>query len=104
MIFFFFSLYLKELMFTYPKDYILSAIDMEKNLGLSDYFDLNDCFNILFCARSWAGKGVFINALFAKDIIHRTPIENIVIFSPTFPSDESFAALRNTLKINLTDE
>jgi hypothetical protein len=86
-----------SLISTYPETYIPSQFDENLNLG-SEYFDLDDCFNILFCAWSRAGKGVFINDLFVKDIIHRVPsLKNIMIFSPTFKDDKSFAPLRNIL-------
>lgn len=90
--------------FTYHKDYIPSRIDEYLNFGLDEYFDIDDCYNILFCARSWAGKGVLINNLFINDIIHWTKISNIIIFSPTFRDDKSFSALRNFMYKGLKKE
>lgn len=81
------------LVFTYPQTYIPSRWDEYQNLGSTD-FDLGDCYNILFCARSRAGKGVFINRLFIADLIHRVPnLKNVLIFSPTFIDDKAFSSL-----------
>lgn len=89
---------------TFDENYIASAYDEDLNLG-TEFFDLGDCYNILFCAWSRAGKGVFINYLLTRDLIHRLPsIKNLYIFSPTFKDDKSFAPVRNLMYKRLTDQ
>lgn len=91
-------------MYVYREDYLPGPLDFNKNLGLTDYIDVSDCYNILFCGWSRSGKGVFINSLFIQDLIHRVKPENIIVFSPTFSTDKSFAALKNYLKFSLTKD
>ena len=45
-----------------------------------------------------------INNLFVRDIIHRTKIQNIYVFSPTFKTDPSFSAFRNYMYKNLSEK
>lgn len=48
----------------YDENYVPDMYDENLNFGLDEYFSVKDSYNILFCARSRAGKGILINNLF----------------------------------------
>lgn len=71
--------------------------DYIKNLGI-DTIDLNSASHIISVGKTKSGKSSMINRLICCHFLHHIPAENIIIFSPTFQTDKSFARLWWTLK------
>lgn len=84
---------------TFPSDYSPGWWDYVEDVG-SPHFDLHDCYNVLFCARSRSGKGVLLNSILTSSLIHWIPLDNFRIFSPTFLDDESYSSFKNALLKN----
>jgi len=76
---------------------LVNAKDFIPNLGIST-IDLDTSPHILAVGKSRSGKSSFISRLICHHFIHVVPVENIVIFSPSFESDHSFDRLRWTLR------
>ncbi len=55
--------------------------------------DLNDVYNIAVFGRTRAGKSHFINWLI-NTFYDSIPVKNIIVFSPSFRTDNSYQTLR----------